>query len=88
MKLRGKKVGDAKEMEAKWALLSGKYAKGRMEGKFVNGRATVVVTPEGNRTPMTISAYYPDSIEGVTAFGLSASKEGKELFSYDGKLKW
>ena len=88
MKLRGKKVGDTLEMEAKWALLSGKLAKGTMDGKLVDGKATVVVTPKGSTKPVTVTAYYPSTIMEHNKLGFSARKGEHQLFNYEGKLKW
>ena len=86
MKLRGKKVGDKIDAEAKWALLGGRIAKGKLDAKFVEGSATVVVTPEGG-VPVTVSAYYPDTAGGTNTFGFSGRKADRELFSYEGKLE-
>lgn len=85
MKLRGEKIGEDINGEAKWALLGGKVAKGRADASVVAGSATVVVTPDGGR-PITVSAHYPED-DGVTSdFGFSATKGGEKLFSYEGKL--
>ena len=87
MKLRGQKVGDDIEAEAKWALLGGKVAKGVADASVVAGSTTVVVTPEKGR-PITVSAYYPPQDDEVTKnFGFSATKGAEKLFSYDGKLE-
>ena len=87
MKLRGQKVGDDIEAEAKWALLGGKVAKGRADASMIAGSTTVVVTPDGGR-PITVSAYYPPEDDGAaTNFGFSGTKGDEKLFSFDGKLE-
>ena len=85
MKLRGQKVGENIEGEAKWALLGGKVAKGRADASIQPGSSTVVITPVKGR-PITVSAYYPESEGDNTHFGFSGTKGGDKLFSYDGNL--
>ena len=85
MKIRGQKVGDDIDAEAKWALLGGRVAKGRADATVVAGSATVVVTPDNGR-PITVSAHYPGEDGVTTDFGFSATKGGEKLFSYEGKL--
>ena len=88
MKLRVKEVGDTWEMKAKWALLSGKLAKGVMNGNLVDGKVTVVTTPEGSTRPVTVTAYYPSTIMEHNELGFSATKGDRQLLNYVGKLKW
>ena len=85
MKLRGKKVGDAFKWEAKWALLGGIIAEGRIDGTKDGGTALVLVTPEGSTTPVSVSAYYTLGEDNI--FGFSVKKGDEKLVSYDGKLK-
>lgn len=85
MKIRGEKVGEDIEAEAKWALLGGRLAKGRADATLVAGSGSVVVTPEKGR-PITVSAHFPEEDGDDTKFGFSASKGGEKLFSYEGNL--
>jgi len=85
MKIRGEKVGDDIEAEAKWALLGGRLAKGRADASLVAGSGSLVVTPDkGN--PITVSAHFPEEDGDDTKFGFSATKGGEKLFSYEGNL--
>ena len=85
MKIRGQKVGEDIEAEAKWALLGGRLAKGRADASVVAGSANVVITPDGGR-PITVSAHFPEQEGANTKFGFSATKGGEKLFSYEGNL--
>ena len=86
MKLRGVKVDENIDVEAKWALLGGRLAKGRLEAKLVSGSASVVITPDGG-IPVTVSALYPAAAGDTNTFGFSGTKGDKELFAFEGKLK-
>ena len=85
MKIRGEKVDDDIEAEAKWALLGGRLAKGRADVSVVAGGGSVVVTPDKGR-PITVSAHFPEQDGPLTKFGFSATKGGEKLFSYEGNL--
>ena len=85
MKIRGQKVGEDIEAEAKWALLGGRLAKGRADASVVAGSASVVVSPDAGRK-ITVSAHFPEQDGVNTNFGFSATKGSEKLFSYEGNL--
>ena len=84
MRLRGEKVDENIDVEAKWALLGGKLAKGTLEAKHESGSVSVVVKPKEG-IPVTVSAIYP-AAAGDTNFGFSGKRGDKELFRFEGKL--
>ena len=83
--MRGEKVGENIQGEAKWALLGGKVAKGRADASIEPGSSSVVITPVKGR-PIIVSAFYPESQGDNTRFGFSGTKGGEKLFSYEGNL--